>query len=54
MVSRWRADFMVGHWYVMRVDGNGMYEKRHPIPFDSEREAQRAADRLNARDASES
>lgn len=41
-------------WGVVGVQDRLWYVHRgahvHPIPFDSEREARRAADRLNARD----
>jgi hypothetical protein len=37
-------------WYVALVDHQGNYIRRHPIPFPYEREADRAAARLNIRD----
>lgn len=38
-----------GYYWVMLVD-SGMMLKQHPIPFTDEREARRAAARLNVRD----
>lgn len=42
-------------WVVARdvplVNGDSRVEHIHPIPFDNQRDAWRAADRLNRRDA---
>jgi hypothetical protein len=39
--------------HVVLVDGEGIVERVHPIPFEDRREAVRAATRLNLRDGSE-
>jgi hypothetical protein len=37
-------------WFVALVDHQGNHIRRHPIPFAYQREADRAAARLNIRD----
>jgi hypothetical protein len=37
-------------FYVVLVDHQGDHIRRHPIPFPYQREAERAAARLNVRD----
>ena len=51
--ARWEAIESIetpGVWHVAKFDLDEVLIHTHPIPFDSEREAQRAAQRLNTRE----
>lgn len=56
-MDRWEPSYLddgeYDNYYVALVDEEGYAIHTHPIPFATHREAVRAADRLNARDAKE-
>lgn len=54
MSMHWTHAFLGEHYYAVQVDEDGAVAHTHPIPFDVEFEAARAAARLNARDEGES
>ena len=47
-MMRWLAVPDKGSWYLVLRDEDGTDDHTHPIPFERERDATRAADRLNA------
>ncbi len=46
----WEVRMSGAYWVVGLVDEEGQLVRIHPIPFLSEREAERGAFRLNVRD----
>jgi hypothetical protein len=46
-MMRWLAIPDKGQWYLVLRDEDGIDDHTHPIPFERERDAVRAAERLN-------
>lgn len=51
--THWAAQLYEGTWFAALEDQHHHAIRMHPIGFDTEREAQRAASRLNVRDDDE-
>jgi hypothetical protein len=46
-MKRWVVTPKAGEWFVVLRNDDGTDDHTHPLPFERERDADRAADRLN-------